>query len=250
MMLFYEDRGLAMGKRVAIVQSNYIPWKGYFDLIASVDEFIVFDSVQYTRRDWRNRNQIKTSSGLLWLTIPVEAKGRYEQSIKDVTIADKRWTRRHWETIRHNYAQASAFSEAGDLMEGLYRKAEGLSYLSAINQVFLHRICEYLEIRTKLSASMDYVVVSGKSERLVALCRQAGANVYVSGPSARAYLDESAFQAAGIHVEYFDYSGYPIYRQLHPPFEHAVSVIDLILNEGRAARRYLKIGRPAERVPA
>ena len=64
-----------MSKKVAILQSNYIPWKGYFDIIASVDEFIIFDEMQYTTRDWRNRNRIKTQNGLKWLTIPVNGKG-------------------------------------------------------------------------------------------------------------------------------------------------------------------------------
>jgi hypothetical protein len=232
-----------MSKRIAVVQSNYIPWKGYFDLIASVDEFILFDSVQYTRRDWRNRNQIKTARGLLWLTIPVETKGQFEKPIKDMTVADRSWPRRHWETIRHSYARAASFPVVGGFVESLYREAEGHSCLSAINRLFLQAICEFLGIRTKIAASMDYRVVTGKSERLISLCLQAGGSVYVSGPSARAYLDEPAFRAAGIEVEYFDYVGYPVYRQLHPPFVHAVSVLDLILNEGRDALRFLKAGR-------
>src|SRR5438046_4323553 len=95
-----------MARKAAIVQSNYIPWKGYFDLIRRVDEFILYDDVQYTRRDWRNRNLIKTPQGLRWLTIPVEVKGKYYQSIRDTKIADPVWAASHWQTIVHNYGRA------------------------------------------------------------------------------------------------------------------------------------------------
>ncbi|MDX2231897.1 MAG: WbqC family protein [Leptolyngbyaceae cyanobacterium bins.349] len=91
-----------MGKKVAIVQSNYIPWKGYFDLINSVDEFILYDDMQYTRRDWRNRNQIKTASGLMWLTIPVQVKGKYYQKIRETQISDPTWAQEHWRSILTN----------------------------------------------------------------------------------------------------------------------------------------------------
>ena len=82
---------MSNAKKVAILQSNYIPWKGYFDMIASVDEFILYDDMQYTRRDWRNRNQIKTAQGLKWLTIPVCVKGKYYQKIRDTEIAKSNW---------------------------------------------------------------------------------------------------------------------------------------------------------------
>lgn len=228
------------GKRVAAVQSSYIPWKGFFDLIAAVDEFILYDDAQYTRRDWRNRNQIKTPQGVQWLTIPVNVKGRYLAAIKDITIAERSWASRHWETIAHNYARAHAFDEAGGRLEPLYAEAGRFSRLSEVNFLFIEAICRLLGITTRLSWSMDYEMVPGKTERLVTLCRHAGAREYLSGPSARAYLDEGLFAAAGIRVLYADYGAYPEYRQLHPPFVHTVSVVDLLLNEGSKARRYLK----------
>src|SRR5687768_17987150 len=98
-----------MAKRIAIVQSNYIPWKGYFDLINSVDEFILFDSAQYTRRDWRNRNLVKTSAGPTWLTIPVATKGKFDQRICDTVVSERNWPQQHWKTIAHWYAKATHF---------------------------------------------------------------------------------------------------------------------------------------------
>jgi hypothetical protein len=229
----------AVTKAVAIVQSNYIPWKGYFDLIGAVDEFILYDDMQYTRRDWRNRNRIKTQTGPQWMTLAVESKGKYLQKIKDTVVEDPGWGARHWATLQHNYGRAPHFHDYRDLFAGLYLGPHS-RYLSEINFAFLSAICSLLEIKTKLSWSMDYTLAEGKTERLVELCRQAGASTYLSGPAARDYMDESLFSAAGIALRYFDYSGYPEYPQLFPPFEHGVSVLDLLFNTGSQARAYLK----------
>jgi hypothetical protein len=226
-------------KRVGIVQSNYIPWKGYFDLINSVDEFILYDEVQYTRRDWRNRNRIKTREGVRWLTVPVVVKGRYHQSIRETRISDPGWPRRHWETIRHNYARAPWFGSYEGLFADLYERCTFES-LSDVNRFFLEAVCDLLGIKTKLSWAGDFHLVPHRTERLVELCRQAGASHYLSGPSARAYLDERLFAEAGISVNFMEYTGYPEYAQLFPPFEHAVSIIDLIFNTGPEACRYIK----------
>jgi WbqC-like protein family len=226
------------GKRIAIVQSSYIPWKGYFDLINSVDEFVLFDDVQYTRRDWRNRNRIKTATGLAWLSIPVSSKGQFEAPIKDIRVDDGSWAARHWRTIKANYARAAYFRSYSAALEQLYLRCDE-SYLSAINRRFLAAVCDILGIPTKLSWSWQYHIVDGKTERLVSICQQAGASAYLSGPSAASYLDARQFQEAGIDLIYFDYRGYPPYRQLFPPFDHYVSVLDLILNEGPDAQQFM-----------
>lgn len=228
-----------MGKSVAIVQSNYIPWKGYFDLINMVDEFILFDDVQYTKRDWRNRNRIKTPAGLHWLTIPVKTKGNRQQKIKEVTVANPGWTGQHWKTIMYNYAAATHFERYRGLFEDLYLGCHESS-LSQINHRFLTAICQLLGISTHISWSMAYQLVEGKTERLVTLCKQAGATRYISGPAAKDYINEDQFAAEGITLAYMDYSGYPQYNQLFPPFEHGVSIIDLIFNEGPDARKYMR----------
>lgn len=225
-------------KTIAIVQSSYIPWKGYFDLIRSVDEFVLFDDVQYTRRDWRNRNKIKTAQGIKWLTIPVEVKGRYHQRIRDAVVSDPTWAQTHWQSLQHSYGRADFFSDFKATFESLYL---GMTerHLSQINRRFIEAVCNVLQIRTPLRWSSEYDLVDGATQRLVAICKQAGATEYLSGPSARNYLDEQLFHDAGIRVRYMDYSGYPEYRQLHPPFEHAVSVLDLIFNEGPNAATFL-----------
>jgi hypothetical protein len=227
------------GKRIAIVQSNYIPWKGYFDLIGSVDECVLFDDVQYTRRDWRNRNRIKTPNGCIWLTIPVQVKGRYYQKIKDTEVSDQRWRAHHWKSIQANYARAPYFAMYKDWLADLYLASEA-AFLSQVNYQFLAAFCTVLGITTRLTWSRQYELLPGKTERLVAICQQAGANVYLSGPAAKTYLDEILFNDAGIAVEWMKYDGYPEYHQLFPPFEHAVSIVDLLLNEGPQATRYMK----------
>lgn len=227
------------GKRVAIVQSNYIPWKGYFDLINSVNEFILFDDVQYTVRDWRNRNKIKTAQGVTWLSIPIEVKGRFHQQIREARASDRSWPATHWKSIAQAYSKARYFARYRERLEDLYRRPCS-PYLSEINYTFLSTLCSLLDIQTPLTWSSHYDLVPGKTERLVSLCQQAGATEYVSGPAAKSYLDETLFAEVGIGVRWMDYSSYPEYHQLFPPFEHAVSVLDLLFNEGPNAWRYMK----------
>jgi hypothetical protein len=226
-------------KSVAIVQSCYVPWKGYFDLINSVDEFVLYDDRQYTRRDWRNRNRIKTAKGTVWLTIPVKVRGKYLQQIDETEVSDPTWSDRHWHILEQVYREAPYFSWCRDTLENLYRECDEIR-LSRINRRFLEAACTLLGIRPRLTWSTEYEVEGAKTDRLVNLCVSAGASTYVSGPTARSYLDESRFEQAGIELRYFDYSGYPEYEQLYPPFEHEVSVIDLLVHTGPNAPKYLK----------
>jgi hypothetical protein len=227
-----------MGKKIAILQSNYIPWKGYFDLINMVDEFILYDEVQYTKNDWRNRNRIKTRDGAQWLTIPVVHKD-LAQKISETRVADSIWRKKHWKSLCQWYAKATYFKKYRDMLEDLYLGGSD-EYLSRINHAFMGAINNILGIDTEISWSADYDLAGDKTERLVRICKQAGGDQYVSGPAAKGYLDESLFVAEGISLHYMDYSGYPEYDQLFPPFEHSVSILDLIFNEGADAPKYMK----------
>ncbi|TFZ03823.1 WbqC family protein [Ramlibacter humi] len=231
-----------MSRRVAIVQSNYIPWRGYFDLMASVDEFVLYDDVQYTRRDWRNRNQIKTPQGLQWLTVPVRVKGKYSQAIRETEIeASADWAADHVKALSLNYRRAPFFGQTMEWLRTLYEAPPDM--LSALNRRFLGAVAARLHISTRLSDSGSYELAGDKSERLARIAQQAGANVYVSGPAAKGYLDESVFAALGIAVEWFDYSGYSPYPQLWGEFVPNVSVVDLLFNCGQDAARHLKFAR-------
>jgi hypothetical protein len=225
------------GKRVAIVQSSYIPWKGYFDLIRSVDAFILLDDVQFTRRDWRSRNQIKTRHGVAWLTIPVLTRGRYSQLVQETMTSDPDWARRHWKTLRASYRKTPYFDRYADRLSALYERSS--TRLSEINYTFIMAICETLGIATPITWSSDYHAGHMRNERLIDLCRAVGATEYLSGPSARNYLDVAAFGAAGITVQFADYSRYPEYPQPHGPFEHHVSVLDLLFCTGPRALEFM-----------
>ncbi|NLW48419.1 MAG: WbqC family protein [Firmicutes bacterium] len=229
-----------MTKKVAILQSNYIPWKGYFDIINMVDEFILFDDVQYTKNDWRNRNKIKTHQGLQWLSIPV-LKEKLSQKICETKIANPKWSEKHWKTIMANYSKAEYFNEYEALFEELYRRCAEEQFLSQINYKFIKLICEILKISTRISWSMDYGVnESDRSLRLLRLCQEAGAGHYLSGPAAKAYLNESVFEQQGVTISYMDYSDYKEYPQLFGPFEHGVTILDLLFNTGSMATQYMR----------
>lgn len=228
-----------MSKKIAILQSNYIPWKGYFDLIASVDELILFDDMQYTRRDWRNRNIIKTPQGTAWLTVPVIVKGRYHQRIRDTEIDGTAWVREHLDTLAHNYRRAPHYDEISAWLAPLYLN-QPHSHLSTLNRTLVEGVCRYLGIDTRITNSWDYDVSGDKTSRLANLCLQAEADEYVSGPAAKAYIDETVFRDAGVGLHWFDYSGYPEYPQLWGSFDHAVSIVDLLFNCGPDSHRFMR----------
>jgi len=226
-------------KKIAIVQSNYIPWKGYFDLIASVDEFILYDDMQFTRRDWRNRNQIKTPQGIQWLTVPVRVKGKYHQLIKDVEIDGCEWAKEHLRAFEINYKRTNFFQEIYSLIEPIYCRG-AVKYLSDLNRDLIKNICNYLDIHTVITTSSDYKIIGGKTERLVDLCIKAGGCTYISGPSAMNYIDPDIFTRSNIALEWFNYDGYDRYPQLWGDFTHNVSILDLLFNAGRDSRKFMK----------
>ncbi len=228
-------------KKIIVTQSNYIPWKGYFDMINFADEFILYDEVQYTRRDWRNRNKIKTPNGTLWLTIPVDVKGKYLQKIKDTRVmTDENWRETHWKTILMNYAHAPHFKTYKDAFEPLYRDTSEV-YLSMINYTFLETVNKILGITTPMRWSYEIPKnTTDRNERLIELCKAFGATDFYNGPTSKGYMDEELFRKNGINAHYLNYSGYKPYNQMYGEFDPAVSVLDLIFNEGPNATKYMK----------
>lgn len=226
-------------KKVAILQSNYIPWKGYFDLISAVDEFILYDDMQYTKRDWRNRNQIKTPQGIQWLSIPVITKGKFDQKINETEINGANWASLHWKSFTQNYKRAKHFYEIAEWLEPLYL-SHAYTNISHLNYCFIKAICEYLGIKTLITSSTNYHLINGKTERLVDLCIQANATEYLSGPSAIDYIDEGVFSKKGIKLSWFEYKGYQEYPQLWGDFAHNVSIVDLLFNCGKDSPKYMR----------
>lgn len=227
--------------RISIIQSCYVPWRGFFDLIGRCDQYVMFDHVQFAKRHWHNRNCIKTASGLEWLTIPVISKGRYEQPIDEVEI-EKPWAEKHWRTLELAYRRAPFFETLAPTVRHWYERAAKETRLTEVNALFLREIATLLGLGTQFLRDTDLPIQGAKTERLLGIARAAGADRYLSGPSAKAYFDESLFTSAGIKVEWMSYEGYPEYPQLHGPFEPAVSVLDLLFNLGSEAPRYLHAG--------
>ena len=215
-------------KKIAIHQSNYIPWKGYFDLINMVDEFVIFDDAQYTKNDWRNRNIIKTSQGLHWITIAIK-KEKLNKKINQTIIHDSNWAVSHWKQIKQNYSKAKFFGLYHDLFEELFLNSEEM-YLSEINLKFIKVVNKILGINTIIRSSREFELLEGRTERLIHICKQCNADAYVSGPSAKHYFNESLAKKENIEVFWLDYNGYKPYEQLYPPFEHGVTILDLIFN--------------------
>lgn len=228
--------------KVAIIQSNYIPWRGYFDIIDDVDLFVFYDDVQYTKGDWRNRNKIKTSKGAAWLTVPVDYSPRqplkiYETKIKYCT----KWNEEHIRKLHLWYGKAPYFSlyfeELADLL------AQPFQTISELNVSLCAWLMRELSIDTKTALSTQFDCHGTRTERLIDLLEKISATSYLSGPSAKSYLDEELFRAHKIGLEYKNYD-YPSYSQLYGDFIGEVTVLDLLFNMGPQAPAYLKSRSP------
>lgn len=224
-------------KRVAINQSNYIPWKGYFDLIHDVDLFVFYDDVQFTIRDWRNRNRFKSPSGADWLTIPVGSDRH--RLICDVVPSNGLWQKKHWKTLCQLYGKTPYFGMYRAFFQHVYCEREWCS-LSQLNQYLIKYIAqEYLGISTRFLCSSELPKGGKKQERLLNMLVEVGASAYISGPSAKAYIEPRAFQELGMELIWKDYSSYPEYPQFYPPFRHDVSILDLLFHTGADAPYYI-----------
>jgi hypothetical protein len=223
--------------RVAVLQPNYIPWKGYFDIIHDTDVFIFYDDVKYTKNDWRNRNIIRGPKGPFWLTIPVP-KSSVNLRINQVVISDSRWRKKHLSAIKACYSQSPFFDEQFELIKEFYEDGRDQN-LATLDISLIQKISEVLGIKTEFLHSSDFSLKGNKTDRLIELLQQIGTDEYISGPSAKGYIDEEKFDIANIKLIYKDYT-YPIYHQIWDgEFNHNVSVIDLLFNTGKMAPYYI-----------
>jgi hypothetical protein len=223
--------------RVAILQSNYMPWKGYFDIIGSVDLFVFHDDLQYTKGDWRNRNKIKTPKGTEWLTVPCGTSEH--RLICEVELTNSGWQRKHWNLIQMHYAKTPYFKQYSPFFEEIYL-GQTWANLVSMNQYVIKVIStELLGMKAQFDDSRAYSLKTAKGDRVIELLKRVGATTYLSGPAAKSYINEAIFTAEGIGLEWMNYGGYPEYPQLHPPFDHAVSIIDLLFNTGTDAASFM-----------
>ena len=225
-------------KSVVISQSNYLPWIGFFRLLNTCHEYIILDDVQYTRRDWRNRNIIRVSNEKKWLTIPLENKGQYKNArISEMRIADPDWSNRHYQLINSAYKAADFWPETSQLLTELYNKASSFTNLTDINLLFLREICKLLQINCKISSSTDYYSLEeldrfNASERLCSLAKASRSNTYLSGPAAKSYLDLQIFRQVGIKVKYANYERHSSEIDKANIYFNTHSIVDTIANFG------------------
>jgi hypothetical protein len=230
-------------KRITVLQSNYLPWRGYFDFMAKSDEFIVYDSAQYTVNDWRNRNQVKTHDGVRWITVPVVTKGRFGQRIADAEVVDHRWVRTHQSTVAACLGKAAYGTEVLDLLGACYDAAAKTRWLHEINVGFLEAIHASFGFECRLSDDSQYGIGTldelSPSAKVAELVQRAGGTRYLTGPRGLAYLDVADFATRGIAIDVFDYSTLVPYPQLYGDFVDHVSVIDLLANAGSHSPAFL-----------
>jgi hypothetical protein len=230
-----------MPRRVGIIQSSYIPWRGYFDFIRSVDVFVIYDDVQYSTGSWRNRNRLKMQDGLKWITVPVHAS--ISRAIDETPLCANSgdWRRQHRRLLEASLGRAPHFDDAVRIWDAGVAGAH--ASISALNVGLIYAINEYLEIRTRVMMSRAHRAAGAGTGRLIDLLVKLDAGTYVSGPAARDYLDEGEFRRHRIQLEYktYDYEPYP---QLWGPFAGAVTALDLIANLGPGARNHLSSKTP------
>ena len=214
--------------KVVILQSNYIPWKGYFDLIHDADIFVFYDEVKYTKNDWRNRNRIYTKNGLQWLSIPIE-KQAVKQKISEVGITDASWQMQHYKAIELGYGKAKYYQQLQPVLDFFYKENQW-DKLSSFNQSAIQYISTFLGIKTRFIDSGELNLEGNKLDRLINILKQLKATEYISGPAAKVYLSgaEDLFSSNNIKLSYKNYANYPQYPQFSNTFEDAVSIFDLI----------------------
>lgn len=222
-----------MLKRVAISQSNYMPWIGYFDMINSVDVFVLLDNVQFTRRDWRNRNKIVDNNGNpRWITVPLQSKGHFLASVSEMQISDDYWIDKHLALIKQSYRKHPFYDEVFPSLCCLYGDLSGVAFLSQINMQILHFLCDFLEINTVLSSIEGPIEEIEPNTRLAQICQSVSAGIYISGPSAKTYLNESVFGNFEVDVEYFEYPSYGSLQGLEMVHPSNCSILDTLFRVG------------------
>lgn len=224
-------------KRVAVLQSNYLPWRGYFDIIHDVDLFIFYDDIQYTKGDWRNRNKIVTPSGVQWLTVPCGTN--IHRLVIDVQLNNEKWQKLHYTKICLTYKDSPYFSLYNDFLKDIYLGTTW-NYLYELNRHLIMMIShEFLDVTTIFEDSRNFETHGVKQEKLLSLLESVGCTRYISGPAAKSYIIEEDYRKAGIEIIWKDYTGYPAYKQIREPFEPNVSILDLLFNTGPDAPWYI-----------
>ena len=228
-----------MPNKVIITQSNYIPWKGYFTTMKKATHLVLYDTAQYTRRDWRNRNKIITPNGPAWLSIPIDVKGKYHQLINEAKVKNNEWCEVHWNKICQNYRKSEHFKDYSGYFKNLYlEELPKIEYLSDINRVMLTKCIDLLDIKIEIIDSREFNLIGDKTEKLVNICKDLNADEYFTGPAAKGYINEDLFLDNNIDFTFYELDNFPTYNQQWDDFDHYVSVLDMFFNLGPNTTEY------------
>lgn len=227
-----------MEKRcIAIMQPGYFPWLGFFELMGRCDLFVFLDDVQYTKRDWRNRNRLRSSSGWQWITVPVLSRNHSKEAINDILINNTiDWRRKHLNIILKNYGKARFFNEYyRDIVDIYSRNWQNLSELTICSTLFIK---DKLGITTPHIRSSSLKIKEKQSKRILEICRELRASELLDSKASRGFLDTAIFAKRNIKITFQDYK-HPVYEQIHKPFMEYMSALDLLLNCGKESLNIL-----------
>lgn len=217
--------------KCAIMQPTYIPWIGYFHMIAQVDTFVFLDDVQFSKRSWQQRNKIAYEGNEKWVTIPTITKGLRHQQIMEVSIDNTLyWENQHRQLIKHAYSQKPFYNDLEKILE-LYNQEYKL--LSDFIISLIKFIAKELDITTNFMKSSDIPVLGIKSNYLFNLCEHLGASSYLSASGSKEYIEaEGVFEKSNIAVNYHQSDPYRYPQHKEESFIPYLSIIDYIANRG------------------
>lgn len=211
----------------------FFPWIGFLEQIRLADIYVHYSDVQFSKGSFTNRVQIKTSTGIRWLTVPLSDL-RLGQTIEDIKISTCRdWRAQHLALLKQAYSAAPYMKEMMAMVKNVYEA--NYEHLDDLAQASMSVLCDYFGLSDgrDFVRSNDLDVVGHGSQRVLDIVKAIGGTSYVTGWGARHYLDHAMFDEAGVQVEYMDYRKIS-YPQLHGAFTPFVSALDLVANCGRA----------------
>ncbi|MBN1383316.1 MAG: WbqC family protein [Elusimicrobia bacterium] len=223
---------------ISVHQPQYLPWLGYLHKISKSDAFVYLDNVQYKKREFQNRNRIRTKEGWIWLTVPVITKGKYHQKIFEVGIDnDDLWCNSHWESIKLNYSKAEHFSEHRDFFENIY--SNKWEKLIDLNIKIIGYLLKVFEIKTPVYYESKLGTTETSTDRIIQICKKLNADEYLSGRGGKDYMEENKFEESGIKLIWQEFK-HPEYKQVYDGFQPYMSAVDLLFNHGPESIGILK----------
>lgn len=221
---------------VVISQPMYFPWPGFFELVSCADIFVHLDDAQFSKGSFTNRVQVKQPEGHTWMTIPLAEKGTFK-AISELAPADESFPSRHRDLLSQSLRDAPHLPAALGLFDTVTQIRPLVDMLIASVELTARNVLQ--KVPQQWSRSGDMNVPGKSSERVLGIVKHLGGTRYITAHGAAQYLDHELFEAAGVEVEYVEYSKSP-YNQLHGAFTPYVSILDLIANVGASASEYLR----------